>query len=801
MSDESPILDTESPGDGDERHPLDVLAEEFSERCRRGDHPSVADYARQYPQYADQLRELLPPIALMEKLKRRNLSGTGGIAQSPLKLDRLGDFRILREVGRGGMGIVYEAQQESLGRHVALKVLSRASLLDPQRVQRFEREAKAAANLHHTNIVPVFGVGETDGLHYYVMQFIEGRSLGHVITDLAGKDHPGTPTTSRQSSASAGATVARSPSKGDSIVAAPSSSPPTGKRYWRWIAELGRQVADALDYAHRQGTLHRDVKPANLILDERGTVWITDFGLAKLGEEFNNVTRTGDLIGTLQYMAPESLRAQTDARSDIYGLGITLYEMLTLHPAFNEPNPAALMRRVAESDPVAPRRLNPHVPQDLETIILKSIARDPAARYRTAGQLADDLENFLHDRPITARRISIPERMWRWCRRNRAVAVLSALAITSAVAAIIIGWSAYGITRRALTAEATRRSEAETAKRRADDNVALSLASFEEIFNQLAPEDDMPPPVAGMGPREGSEGPSGQDGPPRRRDQRDPGQDAALLRSILNFYDRFVQQNPTNPNLQAEAGKAYRRVGDSYYHLGQSSIADADAAYRRSAAIFTELLKSDPDSERYRTGFVAAVIRLGIDADTMQPDDVKSIHRAAEIAGDLVKQQPGDRRQLELLSRAYLRDGNVLRKLGELPQAEARFRRSAEAWREASPPPRDRDHNDDGRRLPPRPPDGYAPFVALAQLMLDTNRPDEARAAVRDAFAELNRNWDDMPAHARAQRASAYERLAPVAAAAGESDIAARSRTRAALPRLPRDGGFNPNRPPREPPP
>src|SRR2546423_111869 len=183
MSDESPIQAAEPEED---RHPIDLLAEDFAARCRRGEHLSVSDFANQHPQHAEQLRELLPSIELMEKLKRRNQSLSGGAAQAPLKLERLGDFRILREVGRGGMGIVYEAQQESLDRHVALKVLSRASLLDPQRVQRFEREAKAAANLHHTNIVPVFGVGEAEGLHYYVMQFIEGHSIAEVLTELAG---------------------------------------------------------------------------------------------------------------------------------------------------------------------------------------------------------------------------------------------------------------------------------------------------------------------------------------------------------------------------------------------------------------------------------------------------------------------------------------------------------------------------------------------------------------------------------------------------------------------------------------
>src|SRR5258708_3092025 len=166
-----------------DRHPLDLLAEEFAELCRRGERPSVSQYIRLHPEHGEGWGGVLAAIALMEKLKRRNASGSAsGVA--PLKLEKLGDFRIVREIGRGGMGIVYEAWQESLGRHVALKVLSRASLLDPQRVQRFEREAKAPANLHHTNILPAFGVGEPEGLHYYVIQLLAGPPLAQLLTQL-----------------------------------------------------------------------------------------------------------------------------------------------------------------------------------------------------------------------------------------------------------------------------------------------------------------------------------------------------------------------------------------------------------------------------------------------------------------------------------------------------------------------------------------------------------------------------------------------------------------------------------------
>lgn len=767
------------PTDPD-RHPVDVLAEEFAERCRRGDHPSVSDYVRRHPQMADKLREVLPPIALMEKLKRRNTSGNSA-AISPLKLQRLGDFKIVREIGRGGMGIVYEAWQESLERHVALKVLSRASRLDPQRLQRFEREARAAAGLHHTNIVPVFGVGESDGLHYFAMQFIQGRSLAQILTELAGGPHPGDPTLSRGGAKSSSAGFASE----DSGQAAPAadSSPPRGRRYWRWVANVGRQVAGALEHAHRQGVLHRDIKPANLLLDQRGTVWVTDFGLAKLAE-LNEVTRTGDVIGTLQYMAPEGLRSQADARSDVYGLGLTLYEFLTLRPAFFEETPAGLMQRIAEGGLTPPRRVNPSVPRDLETIILKATARDAAARYATAGELAEDLENFLHDRPLSARRASSAERLWRWCRRNRAVSSLAAVAAVCALGAIVVGWVAYGVTRKALIAEAMRlsqantarqqadaarqqadsaRQQAEAAQRRADANVALSLKSFEDIFNQLAPRDTMLPPEVGPG-----------EPPPRGPQRRDSRQDASVLQSVLTFYDKFAQQNSTSRSLQFEAAKAYRRVGEIYTRLGRA--ADADAVHRRALAMFDQLLASDPNSPEYQAGFADAATWIGYNVKS-QAADADLLARAEQMAERLQKSDPRDPDYSALLARTLYREGVIARSAGQVKNAEQLFRGSAAAWVQSQGEPRR-----PGRRFPPpKPVERAAALQEVAELLLQEKRTDEARAMMNQVFVELERPSTGPPRGPADGIAMAemYGRLSKTAAAAGERDLAQRAETRA----------------------
>jgi serine/threonine protein kinase len=388
-------------------------------------------------------------------------------------LKQLGDYRIIREVGRGGMGIVYEAEQVSLGRHVALKILPRQMLLDGRQKRRFEREARAAAKLHHTNIVPVFGVGEQDGMHYYVMQFIQGRGLDQVLGELRQLHGGGRasgalaateiePPLARRAADATAADMARSLIRGefertmigpsesgqtevwqeeisfpsaqapprtqgfarsevldrteglilerpDATVVAGSESAPsiqfetaTGRlsdtsvsgsivlpgqsgshssarikkpTYWQSVANIGVQVADALKYAHDQGILHRDIKPSNLLLDLRGTVWITDFGLAKSNDQ-QEITHTGDILGTLRYMPPEAFEGKTEPRGDIYALGLTLYEMLALKPAFDEKDRQKLIKLVTTAEVQRLEKLNPEIPRDLATIVHKAIDRD-----------------------------------------------------------------------------------------------------------------------------------------------------------------------------------------------------------------------------------------------------------------------------------------------------------------------------------------------------------------------------------------------------------------------------------------
>ncbi len=402
------------------------------------------------PKHADALRRMLPAFALMAQLG----SSAHGEAAPPdpdpdsiAALGCLGDYKLLREVGRGGMGVVYEGHQISLNRRVAVKVLPCARAMDSRQLERFRIEAQAAAALHHKNIVPVFSVSTEAGVPFYAMQFIEGQSLAELIRELRQLDGL------EPASTAAAAALTRSmiagqfaptpvsdelagcePSAALTIFSQPSWPTPLlaessarGRGFIRTVAALGIQASDALEHAHQRGILHRDIKPSNLLVDLAGHLWVTDFGLARIPGE-NNLTLTGDVLGTLRYMSPEQAlgkRPLVDGRTDVYSLGATLYELLTLRPAFAGDDRQEILRRIAQEEPPSPRRLNPAMPAPLETIVLTAMAKEPARRYATAAALRDDLQRFLDNRPILALPTSRAERFRRWCRRNPLVAGLT----------------------------------------------------------------------------------------------------------------------------------------------------------------------------------------------------------------------------------------------------------------------------------------------------------------------------------------------------------------------------------------
>jgi WD40 repeat protein/serine/threonine protein kinase len=340
----------------------------------------------------------------------------------------LGDYRIVREIGRGGMGVVYEAVQISLGRRVALKVLPFAAALDAKQLQRFKNEAQAAAHLHHQNIVPVYAVGCERAVHFYAMQLIEGQTLSKVIADFRLQITP----QAIPQSAICNLQSAISPTPPPAVISTEQST--RSPAFFRMVASLGVQAAQALEHAHAEGVVHRDIKPANLLVDLRGNLWITDFGLAHCQSQAG-LTMSGDLVGTLRYMSPEQALAQRvvlDHRTDIYSVGATFYELLTLEPVFAGGDRQELLRQIAFEEPKAPRRWNKSIPAELETILLKALEKNPDDRYATAQELADDLGRFLRDESIRAKRPSFVQWARKWARRHQPL-VWSALAAALAV--------------------------------------------------------------------------------------------------------------------------------------------------------------------------------------------------------------------------------------------------------------------------------------------------------------------------------------------------------------------------------
>ena len=442
--------------DSENEFSIDEIAEEFIERLESGERPSIETYKQRFPNLADQLDAVLPALLMLEDVDSQ--PPQQDVASDDSIPRMLGEYKLLNEIGRGGMGIVFEARHNTMHRRVALKVLPKSMTEKSTYVARFLTEARSAGKLHHTNIVPVFDVGEDHGLHFYAMQFINGDNLDRIISDiriLRSRDGT-TIANDYEPKSQLSQSIALSLVKGKTTIeysglseliqpiADPSaetdwmqanqdtdveisshiesvfnsgntSTNQSRVAYHQRTAAVGVQVAQALDYAHIHGVLHRDIKPANLILDTNGTVWVTDFGLAKL--ETANLTHTGDIIGTLRYMAPERFKGKADARSDIYSLGLTLYELCTLQIAY-EGDQVQLLGNGGVPKITPPRKIDPTIPVDLEIIILKSLESDPKRRYQSAIEMAEDLNLFIAGRPIRARRVSFAERFWMVCLRN-----------------------------------------------------------------------------------------------------------------------------------------------------------------------------------------------------------------------------------------------------------------------------------------------------------------------------------------------------------------------------------------------
>ncbi len=606
-----------------ERDPLELLAADYMERLRQGQRPSIEEYAAQHPDLAEEIRDLFPTISVTERLKARQARSSDGRATlGPAQLERLGDFRLIREIGRGGMGVVFEAEQESLGRRLAVKVLPRQVLLDEKHLKRFQRESRVAANLHHTNIVEVFGVGEQDGYHYYVMQYIRGVGLDAVVPELTKtlREKGGSAVTENRDGGNERDTNGVATAVRQLLGAEDAEAGRLGLTYWQSVARMGLQAAEALSYAHSQGTLHRDIKPANLLLDTHGTVWLADFGLAKAAQS-EDISLSSDLVGTLRYMAPEQFRGSTDHRSDIYSLGLTLYELLALRSAYEETDHSRLIQRITQGPPPAPGSTNREIPRDLETIVLKAISHEVSQRYQSAEAMADDLRCYLEDRPIRARRVSPVERLGRWCRRNQSLASLTGTTLLLIVLVAVVASIGYLRTKKALQGEASERAKAEA-------NAGLAIEALDRMFERFSPTRMRILPRLAMNGAGGEtlEVPSS---PILSKEA------AALLEEMLPFYDRLAQQTGNDDKLRARTAAANRRVGTIRQRLGQSD--EAAQAYRRAITLYQGLDARSPANPSFKLELAQLENELGrLATSRQQVSEARQSHLAAMalIAGE-----------------------------------------------------------------------------------------------------------------------------------------------------------------------
>lgn len=713
------------PSSDSGQNPVDVLADEFAARLREGTAPAIEEYARKNPELADEIRAIFPSIEMMERLSRKEHTERKFESRTSRltghSTETLGDFQILREIGRGGMGIVYEAVEKSLKRRVALKVLGPGVAGSPKQIQRFIREAEAAARLHHTNIVPVYGLSEEKNLHFFAMQFIDGVPLSDVIRLVGGH-----PASSEDSVVSGGGTLAEKLLAPQPDLSAPSATvnfrrvsdetprsfdardaaqvllsgtmkdlslragakstsekisgeiaslsnassssrvmqnslpnadeapseaadirhgqtksdqgdsesrdqngsqdalPEISMRYWRSVARIGADVAGALHYSHQHGVLHRDIKPSNLLLDRQGVVWVTDFGLAR-HEDQEGITNSGDIVGTLRYMAPEQFNGESNSRSDIYSLGLTLYELLAFRPAFEESRHGPLISQKTTSMPPGLRTINRAIPRDLETITQKACATNPADRYATAGELANDLRRFLDDRPVLARRATLAEQFVRWARRNPVVASLSGATVTLlATVAIVFAigqyrtQSALNIVEHqkteleirqskldeSLKAEQTASKLAQEENDRAEKNLLLAVKAFDSIIDNVASRGVPQSLTLTLGNDEVV------DEEPRDYDTVLTAADADLLETLLAFFDDFAGQNQTD--LRAQSASARKRVGDIQQRLGR--FEEAEATYRQSLLAFETLAAQKPEDPQLVIAQARILNEIGIAA-------------------------------------------------------------------------------------------------------------------------------------------------------------------------------------------
>ncbi|MBN2293342.1 MAG: protein kinase [Pirellulales bacterium] len=588
-----------------------LVAREYAARKASGQEVSVEEYQRRFSELEIQPEDLESTIprhgnaAIKHSAETLAFDSSATTVGSDGKEVSFGNYDLLEEIGHGGMGIVYRARQRDANRIVALKMIRNDLLVtmpfDTQQtaVDRFHHEAQAAARLEHEHIVTVYEVGEINGQSFYSMRYVEGRSLSEILQD----------------------------------------GPIANRRAVQYM----EPVARAVDEAHRLGILHRDLKPQNILVDSKtDRAMVADFGLAKLTEGPAELTRAGEVMGTPQYMSPEQAMdsASVDAASDIYGLGASLYHILTGRPPFRAATPVETLRQVIDEEPAPPRQVNPSIDLDLDTICLKCLEKEPSKRYETAGLLADDLRRYLNGEPILARPIGPLQRMARWARRNPVVASLAALAVTCLVLALVATSIGYVKTSAALA-----KSE-ESHKQLAD--------GVDKFFGAVMDETLLNEP--GMAP---------------------------LRKKLLNYamphYEKFLRERGDDPEIQDQAALAHYRLGKI------NELIDAPekalVSYQSAREIQSRLVAERPEDRERLEALSNTLTTIGVvlQDKLKKHDDARKVYEeAVAVRQRLVSAAPEDRELQRKLANAQMNIGIIDMERGRLEEAGKRLEEAHE---------------------------------------------------------------------------------------------------------------------------
>jgi eukaryotic-like serine/threonine-protein kinase len=746
---------------------LEQVLDRYMEELADGKAPDQEEYLRAYPCLAEALKGVFKTLDFVE---------AAGKSLNASKLEagqRLGEFRIIREIGRGGMGVVYEAVQTSLNRRVALKVLPANVVLSENAVERFDREAHTAGRLHHTNIVPVYVVGEESGISYYAMQFIRGRSLAHFL-QLARQGGVG-----------------------------------VDRQHFRRVARWGQQAAEALAYAHEQGVIHRDIKPANILLDAKESVWLFDFGLART-EDSPTITQSGDLVGTARYMSPEQISGCGpcfDRRTDIYSLGATLYELISLVPAYDGEAHGVVLQQIAHTAPRPLRQIAPGVPRDLETIVAKCMHRDPGLRYQSAAEVAEELRRFLAGEPILAKRDSIWYLVQKTIRRHKLpVAAAAAFVLLITTSAIILAVM-YGQQRhlreqaeqqtrviqeerdRALLAESKARQRFEQVRELANSIIfdvhdkivnlpgATPARQFVvskglEYLDSLAQESGQDPELL----KDLAEGylriGDVQGGMMSGAHLGDTAGAVKSYRRALASCRAWAEAQPDNLDTKRTLILCHDRIGDALSQTGQTE--EALDTYRDVLATAETLAKTLPEDLRSRRSVAVALNKIAnmLSALGRRDEAFKSYEQALGVFEGLLKAEPASNRYREDVCVTHVKVGLWLLNVGRTDEALAHFRQSlemAEALAAAEP------NNARYQRLL------SLCYDNLGNALSGMNRLDEALTSYRQGLrlSEVLASVDPTNAQGQRDLEVSYNNIGHVAAEAGRHDEALASHEKA----------------------